>query len=124
MECSTECIMFEVPECSENLNINTLFEPNSEYFLHITNRDKKRIVKATTNDTGNIILSLIDNPNIPLGYFNRYAGFFEIKITKENKLCDYLPIELCDGSVSVCLFLIFNECTGEIPTIDIPCNCT
>lgn len=122
MKC-TNCLKFELPECTDTITLNTSFEANTYYYLHICNRDIIHTAKVISDDAGKIVLQLNGNPDIPTAYFNRYNGFYEVRITKENTLYNFLPFELCDGTSNECLLLTFKNCTGEPPAAVIPCNC-
>jgi len=124
MECPcTTCLPFELPECAESLTIKSSFGPETDYYLHISDRNGTRNIKVTTDEDGFIVLQIKDNPDVPVAFFNPYGGFYEVRVTEENVQCNYLPFELCDGTSSDCLFLTFKKIAGEQPEAVIPCSC-
>lgn len=121
MSCST-CLSFELPECPDTITFKTVLAPNTDFYLHIM-RSKTLILKVTSNDDGNLVLQVKDNPKIAPAYFNRYGGFYEIRLTTQLEAANYEDIELCDGSKSDCLLVTFKKFDGEQPAAVIPGTC-
>lgn len=119
MSC-TNCFSFECPECPESVKFFTSLTPNTDYYLHIENKQKVTIVKITSDGDGHLVLT--EDQLVP-AYFNRYNGYYTVRITAQPEPVNFETVTLCDSTVVSCFLLTFKKISGVQPQANVTPVC-
>lgn len=100
-ECET-CHELSFADCTQIL-VPSLLAANTAYTVHLTDKFGNHYQKTiTTNGAGAFVLT--DGDGLPTGFFNKWAGDIEVKITLLPNSLDFVDINI-GGSNKQCIII-------------------